>query len=235
MKIVNPLKGLFKRKHPDNNVEFLSMHIPKTAGITFREILYRVYGNEHVLAINRGELRKMDKSLPNLLQAQHRVIHGHLHYKELIPVRQKAQNLVTWFREPISRVISNYYYNITHEYPKRKQENPNLEMLSLEEFIEKPNRINVMSQFMDGLELEEVFFLGFQEQFVEDLKHLATMLDWPQEAVDETLRLNDNREVKQERGPVPDSVKARIMELNKKDIELYESAKALKESGYWRN
>jgi hypothetical protein len=211
------------------------MHIPKTAGITFREILFNVYGEEAVCAVNRGELKRGNQTLEECMEENHRVLHGHLHFKELEPVLTRDTKLVTWFREPVARVISNYFYNITYEYPKRVKENPDLPLLTLEEFIEKPNRVNVMSQFMEGLDLEDVFFLGFQEDFLADLSTLSEKLEWPSEAVDESLRLNDNRRVKQDRGPVSESVKHRIRELNKVDIELYEQALAMKESGYWRN
>jgi hypothetical protein len=217
------------------NLELFSIHIPKTAGITFREVLYSVYGRDKILAVNRAQLRKQGRAIDEVLEAHHRVIHGHLHFNDLAPFLPVSTKVVAWMREPVQRVVSNYYYNITHEYPKRKLENPDAVKLTLEEFIEKPGRINVMSKFLEGIDLNELFFLGFQEDFASDLERLQMKLEWPRAAVDSNLRLNDNRAVKKQAHEVERHIIDRIAELNQKDINLYHSALEFKKSGRWQN
>jgi hypothetical protein len=205
----------------------LSIHIPKTAGLAFREILYRQYTPNRVLAINQGALRRQNQTLTDHYRKRHQVIHGHLPYPYLKDLHGPETAVITWFREPVSRVISNYYYNITHEFPKRKQENPDQQMISLEEFIERPKRQNVMSRFLEGIELEELDFFGFQEGFVDGLEQLAAQMGWTLTEEDRARRVNDNRKVKS-KYPTPDqSVIDRIKELNTADIALYEEARQL--------
>ncbi|MCX7414721.1 MAG: hypothetical protein NTW36_14940 [Planctomycetia bacterium] len=57
------------------NIEIVSVHVPKTAGMSFRRVLDAVYGEDAVFADN-GEY--MGNSLADMpLTPQHRIIHGH--------------------------------------------------------------------------------------------------------------------------------------------------------------
>ena len=215
-------------------VDIVSIHIPKTAGLSFREILFKVYGKDGVYAKNRGELQKEGITIEGSIPKSIRVFHGHLHYAELKGIIGPESRIITWFREPVKRVISNYYYNITHEFPKRKLENPDLKKFSLEEFIEKPNRQNVMSQFLEGISLEKIFFLGFQEDFNSDLGILARKLSWEDENWKKNERLNDNSKVRDSAPETSQEIIDRIKEVNQKDIELYHRALALKSKGHWK-
>lgn len=210
----------------------LSIHIPKTAGLAFREILYRQYGPNRVLAINQGALRRQNQSLADHYRKRHQVIHGHLPYPYLKGLHGPDTTIITWFREPVSRVISNYYYNITHEFPKRKQEHPDQQMMSLEEFVERPKRQNVMTRFLEGIELETLDFFGFQEDFAGGLEQLATQMGWTLTEEDRARRVNDNRQVKSKYPTPPPSILDRIKQLNQDDIALYEEARQLWQQRY---
>lgn len=205
----------------------LSMHIPKTAGLAFREILYRQYGPTRVLAINQGALRRQEQTLSHHFRKRHQVIHGHLPYTHLKPLHGPDTKIITWLRDPVQRVVSNYYYNLTHEFPKRQRENPDRQMMSLQEFIERPKRQNVMSRFLEGIELEDLDFFGFQEDFAGGLDRLAEQMGWTLTAQDRTRRVNDNRRVKAKHPtPSPETLR-RVRELNQADIELYGRAQQL--------
>jgi hypothetical protein len=215
------------RPGPNDFPELLSMHIPKTAGLAFREILYRQYGPTRVLAINQGALRRKGQALPPHYRKRHRAIHGHLPYTYLEPLHGPETKVITWLRDPVDRVVSNYYYNITHELPKRQRENPKHEGMSLEEFVERPKRQNVMSRFLKGIALEELDFFGFQEDFAAGLEQLARQMGWVLTDQDRTRRVNDNRKVKAKYPTPSPEVLRRIRQLNQADIELYERAQRL--------
>ncbi|NBC07875.1 MAG: sulfotransferase family 2 domain-containing protein [Bacteroidetes bacterium] len=215
------------RPGPADFPALLSMHIPKTAGLAFREILYQQYGPTRVLAINQYGLLRQGQTLSHHFRKRHRVIHGHLPYTYLKPLHGPDTMIITWLRDPAQRVVSNYYYSITHEFPKRLRENPDRKMMNLEEFIERPKRQNVMSRFLEGIELEDLDFFGFQEDFVDGLDRLAEQVGWTLTAQDRTRRVNDNRQVKAKYPtPSPETLR-RIRQLNQADIELYERARQL--------
>jgi hypothetical protein len=212
---------------PGDFPDLLSIHIPKTAGLSFRAILYRQYGQHRVLAKNQGALRRAGHELGRYYRKRHRVVHGHLPYPLLRSLHGPNTRVITWLREPVSRVVSNYYYNITHEFPKRQQEDPNAQMLTLEEFIERPMRQNVMSRFLEGIGLQGLFFFGFQEDFEGGLDQLSEQMGWTLSEEDRSRRVNDNRKIKASYPQPSPALVGRIRQLNQSDIALYEQAKAL--------
>jgi hypothetical protein len=73
---------------PPERLELISIHIPKTAGTSFRNTLKTVYGEDHVARldielydkhIRLNELDYFESSLPNHLK----VIHGHFSYESV--------------------------------------------------------------------------------------------------------------------------------------------------------
>lgn len=86
-----------------------------------------------------------------------------------------------------------------------------------------------MARFLEGLELTDLFFLGFQEQFLQDIRLLSKKLSWklPETAF----------QIKKNPTPSTDetdkAIRQRIAALNQADLELYNRAIALKSEGYW--
>lgn len=212
---------------PEDFPDLLSIHIPKTAGLAFREILYRQYGPTRVLAVNQDDLRRNSEELPGHYRKRHRVIHGHLPYPYLKPLHGPETEIITWLRHPVDRVVSNYYYNTTSELPKRQAEDTTRKPMSLEAFIERPKRQNVMSRFLDGIALEELDFFGFQEDFLGGLEQLAKQMGWTLTKQDRTRRVNDNQKVKAKSPSPSPTLLRRIQKLNQADLALYESAQQL--------
>jgi hypothetical protein len=211
--------------------EVISIHIPKTAGLAFRQILYNNYGQSQVLAKNQKALRLEGKTIHDHYRKRHKVIHGHLPYPLVQALHGPQTRVVAWLRSPVSRVVSNYYYNIHHEFPKRQQEDPSRKMPTLQEFIERPMRQNVMARFLEGIELEDLYFLGFQESFTSGLEQLAGKMEWRIDEADRKRRVNDNSKARS-RYPQPETaIIERIEELNKQDIDLYNRALELKAQG----
>jgi hypothetical protein len=208
----------------------VSIHIPKTAGQTLLQLLELAYGKEQVLHVNRGWLKRKQQRIGNLNPQQYQVLHGHLPYRTfLAPYHHSEAKIITFMRDPLERVLSNFRY-----YRKKKAER--LEAgktvrhhYDLETFIELEERQNVMARFLEGLELTDLFFLGFQEQFGQDIRLLSKKLSW--DIPEEAFLIKKN--------PTPSTVKTdkairqRIAALNQADFELYNRAIALKSEGYW--
>jgi hypothetical protein len=75
-----------------------------------------------------------------------------------------------------------------------------------------------MNQFIDGLLLNDFYFISVMEYFNTDLIKLAELLHW---GPFEIPRINDNAEFKAQLPIVTDEEKTLIENLNSKDIELY--------------
>lgn len=77
------------------------LHIPKTAGSSFKKMLASAYSQEEVLEFyQRNKLLEFKPS-------QHRLLLGHLGFD--ISALTKSFNVVTFLRCPIHRAISNYH------------------------------------------------------------------------------------------------------------------------------
>lgn len=221
-------------------LELISIHIPKTAGTSFRNTLKGVYGEQGVVRLDIGLVRqevRVDEQLydDNHLPLKTRVVHGHFSY----PLLQKNFDLprsipvITWLRDPVERVISNYFYLAKRLAEELDEESKGLNILkkmqrSLLEYAAYEPSQNRMSKFLEGLELEELLFVGIQEDYDRSLERLAGLLGWKDYPVfhhNETGKI-DTRVSPEER--------ARIRELNSRDVALYERALELLAQGKWK-
>jgi len=219
--------SLFKKdKRIKAKVELVSLHIPKTAGTSFRNILKEVYGEEQVVRfdINRFISIENKEFKGKKLASQIRVIHGHFSYEQLFEqvALPEGVPVITWLRDPVKRVISNYFYlsKILREELNEEEKDLNILAKMQKTLIEyanaEPNR-NRMSSFLKGSILEDFLFIGIMDHYEEDLKYLASILGWG-----EYTELQHNITV--DKPEVDEETLSIIKELNSKDIEIYKSA-----------
>lgn len=213
-----------------NSFELISLHIPKSAGTSFYKILQGVYGNKYTarvdykphfnkLLINTRAFNK--EEFPDHIK----VIHGHIRYKALkehIVINEDAK-VLTWMRNPVERVISDYYYvsGLLAERYNKDPYNPNiLKRMSktLLEFASSEVERNRMSKFLGEINLEDLYFVGVLEYFKEDLEYLSGMLGWKSYSMAKVNKTKNKVE------NIPHEIYERIKELNNKDMELYEKA-----------
>lgn len=224
--------NLFRRSDKSKTeLELISIHIPKTAGTSFRNILKEVYGSKNVVRLdipNNVELNSKefkDKSLdPDI-----KVIHGHFSYKRLTKAFEipKEIPVITWLRDPAIRVISNYYYLDMILRKELDEERKGLNILlkmekSLLEYASTKVNRNRIWKFMKGIDLEELFFIGLTEHYNEDLEHLGQLLGWKKYKIYKHNPTADKPEVDQE-------TIERIKELNSEDYKIYNRALQLRE------
>ena len=224
--------SLFKKTGKiENNIELVSLHIPKTAGTSFRNILKEVYGSSHVSRLDIRRNIELDGKIfkGSGLKKSVRVVHGHFSFRKLtdnfdIPA---GCPVVTWLREPAERVISNYYYLDKILRKELNEEKKDLNILAkmektLLEYASTEANRNRMSKFLDGISPEEFFFIGFTDHYEEDLEQLAKLLNW-----------KNYSEFKQNiTGSKPDidqDTLSRIRDLNQADYEIYNKALQIRE------
>lgn len=213
-------------------VDIISIHTPKTAGTLFFDVLKSVYGEEKIFRDYFGDnqLKKQDF---NEITDDIRVIHGHFRaqrYENYFPEAKR----ITWLRHPLFRYLSFYYFWMNLPYdenaaPLRKYAQQN--DLSLLELAEHPKIVNnMMSNFVEGRALEDYYFIGLQEFFLEDLLELGERLNWPQATLQRIGQLTPNQnpeprylqyvnEVLADR-----SLVSKLMTILEADCNLYQAA-----------
>jgi len=229
---------LFNRMPKDglirNRIELISVHIPKSAGTSFRNTLKEVYGEEAVIRLDidlRYEQLRINQQVfeGHQLDKNIKVVHGHfspaLLYKRF-KIEEDVQ-MITWLRDPVERVISNYFYLEKRLKEELEEERKGLNILSkmqrsLMEYAQAEINRNRISKFLNGAKIEDFTFVGIQEHYSEDLNTLAKVLDW------NAFRELHHNQTGQTKRQVSEEDRAEIARLNELDMALYEKALALR-------
>ena len=222
-----------------DKLELLSIHIPKTAGSSLLDLIKINYGNEACKDYKREDvfvLQKKNKNLIDDLSIKIKAVHGHLYFKETLElVKKEKPKIITWFRDPINRVISNYAFFIKrlHDDPSTFNEaefiNQHRRNESILTYASHEENRNCMVQFIDGLELRDLFFFGFVETIENDIMELANLLSWQYCNI---KKIKDNTQFKKQYINISVAEMERLKELNSLDIKLYNKALALKKLGF---
>ena len=212
------------------------MHLPKTAGSSFRHSLEECYGKKIMLdyadlPINTPPLQRNRNVLVSGLANEQRdfgeaeCIHGHfMPAKYLLLHTARPLTFITWMRNPVERVISHYYF-----WQRRYWEDaPPLhkrvieEKWSLEKFCLSDEMKDLYTQFLWGFPLENFDFIGITEHYMEDFSYFSkTFL--PVQVKMFTENLNQGNTGKY---PISKSLKKQVETFHESDMELY--ARALK-------
>ena len=215
------------------NVEVISIHIPKTAGTAFNNILSEVYEKNCLGDANYSPKQLVDD---NLIHPNTKAIFGHIparKYYYYLPHLPKAK-LVTWLREPIHRLISWYCYCISmppESFGAGFQTTVNLNRPSFMDFAKMPEARNAMSRQLQGVNLSDFYFIGFQDSFESDISSLSNMLNWQKPRIKPANKnkhgnyQNFAREILSDRNNVK-----LLHSLNADDMQLYQEAISFRNS-----
>ena len=174
--------------------ELISVHIPKTAGTSFAEILKEVYGHTNIGSLHIQSVGKsndliityQDKPVKETeLNLNTMVLHGHFPYRRIPQIIKPSADtpIITWLRHPVERVISAYHYADNIYRKELSETNPRLNILNtlkrnLMEYAFIKGSRNVCTQFLEGAKLEDLYFVGIVEHFEEDLAYLSQLMGW---------------------------------------------------------
>jgi len=211
-----------------NNISLVSLHIPKTAGTSFRSILKNEFGRRTVARFDiypSGKIKLDEKSFEKTeLHKKIQVIHGHYTYQSITNTLDLSPSVsfITWLRDPVERVISNYFF-LRKIVAERLNETPEENLMNrigktLEEFVVMEENQNVMSKFLNGANLSSFKFVGFQHDFETEIKRLEQIMQWKKI---KNVEYNVT-------GNVPKISESATLDLIKKcnaeDVSLYNSA-----------
>ena len=217
--------------------ELISIHIPKTAGTSFAGILKQVYGPENIGTL---EIRSQagaedpriiyrDKLISKAdFAIDSKVLHGHFPGRRIAEIIKPPANtpIITWLRHPVERVVSSFNYADRIYKDELSITNPRFHILNslkrnLMEFAHAKGSRNVCADYLKGIQLEDLHFVGIVEHFEEDIAYLAKIMGWKNYKVPHL-----NRTARQE--PLADFKNDAISLWNKKDMDLYEYALELR-------
>ncbi|MBN1007307.1 sulfotransferase family 2 domain-containing protein [Amphritea pacifica] len=196
------------------------IHIPKTAGTSFRKAAEDYYGLEHVcydyaphsretsaIVIQNVYEKKDHFSFLNKLNENSiEFLSGHVNANKYIDILG-ARNSVVFMRDPIQRVLSEYNHfvrNFGYED-------------DFKSFYTKPPFINRLKRMLSGVPIQAIGFVGLTENYSDSLNQInaryATKIP--------NLELNKGRS--QTSNPYEfDPEDLQVLEnLNQEDIELY--------------
>jgi len=225
--------GTHQRNADWSTVKLVSIHIPKTAGTSFIHSLKKQYGYKKVVRIDSNANRTNFNKIPEdkaYVYKNTAVIHGHFPI-DLLKAHVTLSDdipIITWLRDPVERVISNYYYLRKRLDEELKEEKKGLNILprmrrSLLEYAQDERNCNRISKFLKGINLEDFFFIGIVENYDNDIQELGRRLNWSAlEIVTHNKTGTSNKPV------VDEQTKALIRSYNKEDQVLYERALTLR-------
>jgi hypothetical protein len=218
-------------KHEVDDDMLLSMHIPKTAGTSFRQALHERLGSSMLIAY-RGQVRGDSMVVPftgRLLERlapqdqdtlrnycrEHDVacIHGHFTLQALCPVLPDAQ-CITFVRHPVGRLVSAY----NHLFVVM----PQAEGTTFEQFLERERSRNLYEQLGMLEHLDALAFIGITEQYDRSLRLLERK--FPQLAPLKPEQANVSQGKRFTEKDLTPEQREQLLALNDADLEIYEAA-----------
>nr|WP_272506048.1 sulfotransferase family 2 domain-containing protein [Salinibacter ruber] len=223
------------------------IHIPKTAGTTFHTILRKQYGQSSIAAVRAFTPDELEAQMQSLGVADRadpdvEAVSGHMIFGAHRYLDGPLQYL-TFVREPVSRVISDYYY--VRRTPDHDFYDPVVtENYSLADYVVSGITIytnNVQTRMISGIgrdvdfgdctsdmldralhNLDEHFAgIGLTERFDESVTLMQRKLGWSL-----PMYKTRNRTKKRPgRAEIPDATRTLIREHNALDLKLYQYAK----------
>jgi len=208
------------------NQKLLFIHIPKTAGTSFRLAAKKYFGDENTFfdygpkvnetsdIIKQYSYNKPDMFLLSEELSKHTklFLSGHIQAAKYAPLFDTL-NTISFVRNPIEQVLSHYKHFITsHNYKE-----------SLESFIQEKRFQNIQSRMLAGRNLELYGFIGLTEEYEKSIKYINAYYDIDLEVMKENVR--DIKELSRKK--IDNKIISLIKSLNNEDVKLYNKIKKI--------
>ncbi len=201
------------------NGDIAFLHIPKTGGTALRNALIEGFPNAcHLMdygekpTITSEIIRKHKYDQRNVRSIRDTVsgqiiLSGHFCAEDYLDLFHPGQ-FVTFLREPIERLLSDYKHFVRHSNFRK----------SVMEFARIPSQQNKQSRLLKGLDLQEIGFLGMMERYDSDISCLSNII-----GVDLRPRFV-NAAPKNQKIDLDEDLMSKLQQLNADDIRLYQQA-----------
>lgn len=219
--------------------KIIFVHIPKTGGITFKNMLISNYKESEVVKWQKPECNRTIEELHGFISQGKPLIMGHIDFSLLNQQAFDDYKLICFLRNPIDRTISHY----VHFQTSKLEEHQPYKDMPFEEFLQTYAARNWQCQFLSkhkGLassvdnvdamlkealkNLEEnIFFCGITEEYDESVIYLRDKI-----GLTKTKYKYKNRTRKPDlTDELKLNFKKEIAAVNAADIELYEKGKEI--------
>jgi len=156
----------------------LSLHVPKAAGNSFRQLLQIEYGERMLTdygdwagfkvpeALERCRIRtlKMRSRRDELLE-KYDVIHGHFATDKYLGLFPKEE-FVAFFRDPYQQAISHYYFLLRNPQREHLEEKMFHEAkMTLLDYLSWDALRDQQSQYLGSLSINDLAMVGISEEF----------------------------------------------------------------------
>lgn len=167
----------------------ISVHVPKTAGITLLHVLKRTFGPDAVFAdyvddpCHPASERNLDPegyfSHPHTFPTGYNVVHGHFHIGKYADISRAFR--MTFLRNPVDTMLSihsfwqtfGYGHNALHDYFLKNK-------LDVLETARLPLLRHMLScSYFGDVDMKLFDFIGCYESFAVDIERLSSKLGIP--------------------------------------------------------
>ena len=209
------------------------LHVPKTAGQSFRKAAIDYFGIEKslllygedssttTLSVNqifykdrKSSFIEKISAISELIEQENITFFSSHASAILLPSFQSEQSAI-FMREPLERIISHYNYAIKKGHTVE----------SIEDFIENPIYQNLYSKILRDIPIESIKFIGLTEKYEESLN----LFNFTFNTKLKVYHVNKLWFFSKKLSPrkLSKELEERIREVNQKDFILYQKAKEI--------
>jgi hypothetical protein len=215
----------------------LSLHVPKAAGNSFRELLQPKFGERLMLdygdwagfnvpeAIERCNIRmlKMRCRRVELLE-KYDAIHGHFvadKYAGLFP----CEKFVAFFRDPYQQALSHYYFLLRNPQRDHLEEKIFHEAkMTLHDYLRWDAFHNHQLQYLGSISIDDFAMVGLSEEFYRSVDLFNSLFGCELRG-DSFLNVNPDHQGAAY--PIDPEVRKAVEKYRAADVDLYRRAKEI--------
>jgi len=206
------------------NKHILFIHIPKTAGTSFRVAAEEYYHKENIFYDYSPHFKETSKCIIEMIYEEQdyyqlyehiskldkSFLSGHFSVNKYAPLYDTL-NVVSFVRNPIEQVLSHYnHYKNTHKYEK-----------DFNSFIKEPRFQNVQSKNLGGKPISFYGFIGLTEEYELSIDMFNILYDTKLKYKHINVKQKNSLNIED----LDEDTLKYIIRLNEKDIKLYEDVK----------
>jgi len=210
----------------------ISLHIPKTAGTSFRIALKEHFGDSLTedyetrpfrlnYDIAKKNAEKFNRKINGKKYLKVKCIHGHFLALKYANFKNLDATFITWLRDPVERLISNYYH-ITRGQKDVKGTFSYLvhtENWDLETYCLHPLNRNPYEKIFRDFGIENFDFVGIVENYLGDLKFFS------ENYLHKPLNIYfENQKPEFQHSNIDSGFRKKIEKFHSIDLEIYQQA-----------
>ena len=221
------------------------VHIPKTAGNTFKNLLVNA-GIQHNEIINISSdsfnIKHNNRcGLPGSVSVSPdshiKVITGHFSATRILSILPSNLNnieLISWVRNPIQRMVSNYHYYLKSGtyYGERSIVSRKYDIIDIKTYCTHEEKSNTLNQYID-IPINKFKFIGISEHFEKELvrfKNVTGLDIKPKQTEIVNRNINPEKKNAYENYIINKDLEKEFIKHNLEDYDLYN--KCLQNAGY---